>query len=111
LLVVKMAAKSRRKLGILVATVQHMASVGQLAQSARAKGVSVWVCLIGPAIGGFSQEAFEQLAVLSRITICRDAQDGASIPEDLLPVVDPGMLISSQRMLEQLARCDRWVVF
>ena len=111
MLVVTMGVKSRRKLGILVASARHTGSVGQLIISARAKGVSVWVCLVGPAIGALPAEAVMKLAGLARLAICRDAQDGMAIPENLRGAAGQCLMISSKQMLELLARCDRWVVF
>ncbi len=106
-----MIARSRKSLGILVTSADHTASVHQLIKSARSKGVSVWVCLIGPAAADVGIDVLNALAAQARLAICRNSEEPGEPSGGFSSPKYTNLQISSAQLLDHLSRCDRWVIF
>ena len=99
-----------KRLGIVVTTVQDLDTVWQLVRAAHAKGVKVFVHLMGDGVQAIETSLYQPLCNAAEVTICRQSMDKLGFS----PAINGQLkhwLTPPERIAELVVRCDRSMIF
>jgi 2,4-dienoyl-CoA reductase-like NADH-dependent reductase (Old Yellow Enzyme family) len=99
-----------KTLGILVTTLQDLDTVYQLVRAAHAKGVKVFVHLMGSGVQAIETSVYNNLCNAAEVTICRQSAHRLSLTSAKGDPLDR-LMTPPDRIADLVERCDRSMIF